>query len=196
LNCHSVWIPLYRGVVFQESLTVFFSDADAPYPCADDAIYLELIALRLDFVTDRLGPSQTAQHESSDRLHVPELDGGLEPVDDRRVWNAPVEYVAAVISLLRYRHRIVSFELVTTVSDEHLDGIFHSRDGVKDGRSQRPVFLWDHIDDGIAALIAKMDAEFGEDVSRIEVTEAAMAVAEENPERVHEKLDEWGYGWA
>jgi len=72
----------------------------------------------------------------------------------------------------------------------------HSRDGVKDGRTQRPVFLRDHIEDGIADLVAQMEAEFGEDVYKTDVTEAAMAIAEENPELVAEKLDEWGYGWA
>jgi len=41
-----------------------------------------------------------------------------------------------------------------------------------------------------------MEAEFGKDVYKTDVTEAVMAIAEENPELVKEKLDEWGYGWA
>lgn len=72
----------------------------------------------------------------------------------------------------------------------------HARDGVKDGRTQRPVFLRDHIEDGIDELVSEMEAEFGEDVYKTDVTEAAMAVAQEHPELVAEKLDEWGYGWA
>jgi len=72
----------------------------------------------------------------------------------------------------------------------------HARDGVKDGRKQRPVFLREHIETGIDDLVARMEAEFGEDVYKTDVTEAAMAVAEDNPELVREKLDEWGYGWA
>jgi len=72
----------------------------------------------------------------------------------------------------------------------------HARDGVKDGRTQRPVFLREHIEDGIGELVARMEAEFGEDVYKTDVTEAAMAVAQEHPELVVEKLDEWGYGWA
>lgn len=71
----------------------------------------------------------------------------------------------------------------------------HARDGVKDGRKQRPVFLRDHIESGIDDLIAEMEAELGEDVYKTDVTEAAMAVAQEHPELVREKLDEWGYGW-
>ena len=71
----------------------------------------------------------------------------------------------------------------------------HSRDGVKDGRTQRPIFLRDHIEAGIDDLLTQMEEEFGEDVYKTDITEAAMAVAQENPSLVREKLDEWGYGW-
>jgi hypothetical protein len=72
----------------------------------------------------------------------------------------------------------------------------HSRDGVKDGRTQRPVFLREHIETGIDDLVDHMETEFGEDVYKTDVTEAAMAVAQENPELVAAKLEEWGYGWS
>jgi len=72
----------------------------------------------------------------------------------------------------------------------------HSRDGVKDGRTQRPVFLREHIETGIDDLVDHMEAEFGEDVYKTDVTEAAMAVAQENPELVAAKREEWGYGWS
>ena len=72
----------------------------------------------------------------------------------------------------------------------------HSRDGVKDGRKQRPVFLREHIEEGIDDLVDQMEDEFGEDVYKTDITEAAMAVAQENPELVLEKLEEWGYGWS
>lgn len=72
----------------------------------------------------------------------------------------------------------------------------HSRDGVKDGRTQRPVFLREHVEAGIDDLVDRMEAELGEDVYKTDVTEAAMAVAEENPELVLAKLEEWGYGWS
>lgn len=71
----------------------------------------------------------------------------------------------------------------------------HSRSGVKDGRTQRPVFLREHIEDGIDELLEQMEAEFGESVYKTDVTEAAMAVAQENPKLVLAKLEEWGYGW-
>ena len=71
----------------------------------------------------------------------------------------------------------------------------HSRDGVKDGRKQRPVFLREHIESGIDDLVSQMEAEFGENVYKTDVTEAAMAVAQAHPELVRETLEEWGYGW-
>jgi hypothetical protein len=71
----------------------------------------------------------------------------------------------------------------------------HSRDGVKDGRTQRPVFLREHVESGIDDLVAEMERELGEDVYKTDVTEAAMVVAQEHPELVAETLEEWGYGW-
>jgi hypothetical protein len=71
----------------------------------------------------------------------------------------------------------------------------HSRDGVKDKRTQRPVFLRDHIEKGIDELVSEMEDEFGGDVYKTDVTEAAMAIAQEHPELVLAKLEEWGYGW-
>jgi hypothetical protein len=71
----------------------------------------------------------------------------------------------------------------------------HSRNGVKDGRTQRPVFLREHIETGIDDLVAQVEADIGEDVYKTDVTEAAMAVAQEHPDLVREKLIEWGYGW-
>lgn len=71
----------------------------------------------------------------------------------------------------------------------------HARDGVKDGRTQRPVFLRDHVENGIEELVDRMETELGEDVYKTDVTEAAMVVAQEHPELVLETLEEWGYGW-
>jgi len=71
----------------------------------------------------------------------------------------------------------------------------HARDGVKDGRTQRPVFLRDHVENGIDVLVDRMESELEEDVYKTDVTEAAMVVAQEHPELVLEILEEWGYGW-
>lgn len=79
--------------------------------------------------------------------------------------------------------------------ERHSLPYIHARDGVKDGRTQRPVFLRDHVEEGIDELVNRMESELGEDVYKTDVTEAAMAVAEENPELVLAKLEEWGYGW-
>jgi hypothetical protein len=72
----------------------------------------------------------------------------------------------------------------------------HAREGVKDGRSQRPVFLRDHVESGIDDLVAEMEGSLGEDVYKTDVTEAAMVVAQANPDLVRETLEEWGYGWS
>lgn len=84
----------------------------------------------------------------------------------------------------------------STSPQRHSLPYIHARDGVKDGRTQRPVFLREHIEDGIDDLVDGMESELGEDVYKTDVTEAAMAVAQEHPELVLEKLEEWGYGWS
>ena len=86
-------------------------------------------------------------------------------------------------------------EQETANSQPHSLPYIHSRGGVKDGRTQRPVFLRDHIEDGIDELLEQMEEEVGESVYKTDVTEAAMAVAQENPKLVLAKLEEWGYGW-
>jgi hypothetical protein len=72
----------------------------------------------------------------------------------------------------------------------------HARDGVKDGRTQRPVFFRDHVEEGIDDLVDEMEDEFGETVYKTDITEAAMVIAEKNPELLLAKLEEWGYGWS
>lgn len=72
----------------------------------------------------------------------------------------------------------------------------HSRDGVKDGRTQRPIFLRDHVEEGIDDLVDQMEDEFDERVYKTDITEAAMVVAQENPDLLREILEEWGYGWS
>ncbi|ACV49398.1 hypothetical protein [Halomicrobium mukohataei] len=81
--------------------------------------------------------------------------------------------------------------------DQHRHSLpyIHARDGVKDGRTQRPVFLRDDVEAGIDELVATVEAEFGEDVYKTDVTEAAMVVAQEHPELVVAELEAWGYGW-
>lgn len=71
----------------------------------------------------------------------------------------------------------------------------HARNGVKDGRTQRPVFLREHVEEGIDDLVDEMETAFDERVYKTDVTEAAMVIAQENPELVRAKLEEWGYGW-
>jgi hypothetical protein len=83
-----------------------------------------------------------------------------------------------------------------TATQTHSLPFIHARDGVKDKRKQRPVFLREHIEDGIDDLVDQMEDEFGETVYKTDVTEAAMVVAQKNPELLLEVLEEWGYGWS
>ena len=83
-----------------------------------------------------------------------------------------------------------------TVTQTQSLPFIHARDGVKDGRKQRPVFLREHVEDGIDDLVDQMEDEFGETVYKTDVTEAAMVVAQENPELLLDVLEEWGYGWS
>ncbi len=71
----------------------------------------------------------------------------------------------------------------------------YARDSVKDGRQQRPIFLRDEIEDGIPELVGELEDRFGENVYRTDVMEAAVEVAQEHPDLLEAKLEEWGYGW-
>jgi hypothetical protein len=71
----------------------------------------------------------------------------------------------------------------------------YARDSVKDGRQQRPIFLRDGIEDGIPELVGELEDRFDENVYRTDVMEAAVEVAQEHPDLLEAKLEEWGYGW-
>lgn len=71
----------------------------------------------------------------------------------------------------------------------------YARDSVKDQRQQRPIFLRDDVEDGIPDLVDRLEDSFGEQVYRTDVLEAAVVVAQRNPDLVEETLEEWGYGW-
>lgn len=71
----------------------------------------------------------------------------------------------------------------------------HSRDSVKDGRQQRPVFLREETEAGIGDLVDAVEADLGEDVYQTDVLEAAMEVAIDRPELVAEKCRSYGYDW-
>lgn len=91
----------------------------------------------------------------------------------------------------------VTIEKDTTASSrERSLPYIHARNGVKDGRTQRPVFLREHVEEGIEDLVDEMEATFDERVYKTDVTEAAMVIAQENPDLVRATLEEWGYGWS
>lgn len=71
----------------------------------------------------------------------------------------------------------------------------YARDSVKDGRQQRPIFLRDEVEDGIPGLVSDLEEIFDENVYRTDVLEAAVVVAQENPDLIRKVLSEWGYGW-
>ena len=73
----------------------------------------------------------------------------------------------------------------------------YKRDAVKDGRSQRPVFLRDYNEDRIPELTDAVEDDLGESVPKTDILEAALETAIENPEMVAATLrtDRYGYDW-
>lgn len=67
------------------------------------------------------------------------------------------------------------------------------RDKVNEGRQQVPYFLRDAVIEGEADLQDAVEAMLDEDVYKSDYREAAMVVAQRNPELVAAVLREWGY---
>lgn len=67
------------------------------------------------------------------------------------------------------------------------------RDTVNEGRQQVPYFLRDDVIEAEDDLQDALEAMLGEDVYKSDYREAAMVVAQRNPELVAEVLREWGY---
>lgn len=67
------------------------------------------------------------------------------------------------------------------------------RDRVNEGRDQVPFFLREEVVDGERELRETLEATLGEDVYKSDLREAAMVVAQEQPELVAEVLRRWGY---
>jgi hypothetical protein len=73
----------------------------------------------------------------------------------------------------------------------------YKRDAVKEGRTQRPVYLREYNEDRIPELIDTVEEHLGEEVTKTDLLEAAMETAIENPELVAEILrtERYGYDW-
>lgn len=67
------------------------------------------------------------------------------------------------------------------------------RDKVNEDREQVPFFLREKVIDSEDELHDSLEALLGEDVFKSDYREAAMIVAQRNPELVAEVLREWGY---
>jgi len=67
------------------------------------------------------------------------------------------------------------------------------RDRVNEGREQVPYFLREEVIEGEDDLQDTLEDLLGEDVYKSDYREAAMVVAQRNPELVAEVLREWGY---
>lgn len=67
------------------------------------------------------------------------------------------------------------------------------RDRVNEGREQVPFFLREDVIDAEDGLQNSLEEMLGEDVYKSDYREAAMIVAQRNPELVAEVLREWGY---
>ena len=67
------------------------------------------------------------------------------------------------------------------------------RNKVNEGREQVPYFLREEIIEDEDELQGTLEILLGEDVYKSDYREAAMVVAQRNPELVAEVLREWGY---
>jgi hypothetical protein len=67
------------------------------------------------------------------------------------------------------------------------------RDRVNEGREQVPFFLREDVIDAEDGLQDSLEGMLGEDVYKSDYREAAMIVAQRNPDLVAEVLREWGY---
>lgn len=67
------------------------------------------------------------------------------------------------------------------------------RDKVNEGREQVPYFLRAEVIDAEADLQDTLEDLLGENVYKSDYREAAMVVAQRNPELIAEVLREWGY---
>lgn len=67
------------------------------------------------------------------------------------------------------------------------------RERVNEGREQVPYFLREEVIDAEDDLQGTLEDILGEDVYKSDYREAAMIVAQRNPELVAEILREWGY---
>lgn len=67
------------------------------------------------------------------------------------------------------------------------------REKVNEGREQVPYFLREEIIEAEDELQDTLEELLGEDVYKSDYREAAMVVAQRNPELVAEVLREWGY---
>ncbi|MFC7157254.1 hypothetical protein ACFQPA_17625 [Halomarina halobia] len=67
------------------------------------------------------------------------------------------------------------------------------RDRVNEGREQVPYFLREEIIEAEDELQDTLEELLGEDVYKSDYREAAMVVAQRNPELIAEVLREWGY---
>lgn len=71
----------------------------------------------------------------------------------------------------------------------------YQRETIQDGRDRANLFLRDEAEADIERLIETMDEEFeSESVYKIDVLEAALMAAADNPESVSRELREMGYG--
>jgi hypothetical protein len=83
------------------------------------------------------------------------------------------------------------------VAEKPLLPYIHRRDGVKDGRSQRPVFVRDGTETGVADVHDILEDRLDTDVYQTDVWEAVIEVGLENIDDVEAVLrsKRYGYDW-
>jgi cell envelope opacity-associated protein A len=115
---------------------------------------------------------ETSQSESTESEDVPETSDASMTEESSATTSTQTESQRPTMQSIPYKLR---------------------RDRVNEGREQVPFFLREDVIDAEDELQNSLEAMLGEDVYKSDYREAAMIVAQRNPELVAEVLREWGY---
>jgi flagellar biosynthesis/type III secretory pathway M-ring protein FliF/YscJ len=131
-------------------------------------------------------------------------DAGLNDADDENDQETDHESTATNPAISESATEVPTDTVTESVSDTEtestpqrptMDSIPYKlrREKVNEGREQIPFFLRANIIDAEDELQDTLEERLGEDVYKSDYREAAMVVAQRNPERVAAVLREWGY---
>jgi hypothetical protein len=114
-----------RWYIHQKSIYETFDS------CVVDGVDARDVSLPVDVVTDLRSSSELAEDESADRLDPFGLERSAEPFVHVLTWDAAVDDVRSVVSLLDIGALRCSVEFVSDVADNLLEDVLDGRDPFK-----------------------------------------------------------------